>query len=69
MVNAYQLAVTISLLPVASLGDIYGYRRVYQYGLIGFTIASGLVFAVLAPRPPRRDPLADKQRAAPIGGA
>ena len=40
VVNAYQLAVTISLLPLASLGDIYGYRRVYQYGLIVFTCAS-----------------------------
>jgi DHA2 family multidrug resistance protein-like MFS transporter len=40
VVNAYQLAVTISLLPLASLGDIYGYRRVYQCGLIVFTIAS-----------------------------
>jgi DHA2 family multidrug resistance protein-like MFS transporter len=40
VVNAYQLAVTISLLPLASVGDIYGYRRVYQYGLIVFTFAS-----------------------------
>ncbi|HLY88737.1 MAG TPA: MFS transporter [Acetobacteraceae bacterium] len=40
VVNAYQIAVTISLLPLASLGDIYGYRRVYQYGMIVFTIAS-----------------------------
>jgi DHA2 family multidrug resistance protein-like MFS transporter len=40
VVNAYQLAVTISLLPLASLGDIYGYRRVYLYGLVVFTIAS-----------------------------
>jgi MFS transporter, DHA2 family, multidrug resistance protein len=40
VVNAYQIAVTISLLPLASLGDIYGYRRVYQYGMILFTIAS-----------------------------
>lgn len=40
VVNAYQLAVTISLLPLASIGDIYGYRRVYQYGLVVFTIAS-----------------------------
>ena len=40
VVNAYQLAVTISLLPLASLGDIYGYRRVYQYGLAVFTVAS-----------------------------
>ena len=39
-VNAYQLAVTISLLPLASLGEIYGYRRVYQWGLVVFTIAS-----------------------------
>jgi MFS transporter, DHA2 family, multidrug resistance protein len=40
VVNAYQIAVTISLLPLASLGDIYGYRRVYQYGLVVFTVAS-----------------------------
>ncbi len=40
VVNAYQLAVTISLLPLASLGDIFGYRRVYQYGLVVFTLAS-----------------------------
>lgn len=36
---------------------------------IGFTIASGLVFAVLAQSLHRRDKLADQQRAAPIGGA
>ena len=40
VVNAYQLAVIITLLPFASLGDIRGYRRVYQGGLIVFTIAS-----------------------------
>ena len=40
VVNAYQLAITISLLPCASLGDIYGYRRVYQIGLTIFTLAS-----------------------------
>ena len=40
VVNAYQLAVTVSLLPLASLGEIYGYRRVYQIGLIVFTVAS-----------------------------
>src|SRR5215468_8683756 len=33
VVNAYQLAVMISLLPLASLGDILGYRRVYRFGL------------------------------------
>ncbi len=40
VVNAYQLAITISLLPCASLGDIYGYRRVYRAGLAIFTLAS-----------------------------
>ena len=40
VVNAYQLAITISLLPFASLGDIYGYGRVYQTGLVVFTLAS-----------------------------
>lgn len=40
VVNAYQLAVTIALLPLASLGEIVGYRRVYEVGLAVFTIAS-----------------------------
>ncbi|KVE44725.1 MFS transporter [Burkholderia sp. BDU5] len=40
IVNAYQLAVTISLLPLASLGDRIGYRRVYIAGLALFTAAS-----------------------------
>ena len=33
IVNGYQLAITISLLPLASLGEIVGYRRVYLAGL------------------------------------
>jgi DHA2 family multidrug resistance protein-like MFS transporter len=40
VVNAYQLAVTVALLPMASLGDIYGYKRVYAIGLAVFTAAS-----------------------------
>src|SRR5947209_11875686 len=40
IVNGYQLAITISLLPLASLGEIIGYRRVYLAGLWLFTIAS-----------------------------
>ncbi|MFL5252810.1 MAG: MFS transporter [Rhodopila sp.] len=40
VVNAYQLAVTISLLPLSSLGEIHGYRRIYQAGLVLFTVAS-----------------------------
>src|SRR5690242_16267861 len=40
IVNGYQLAVTISLLPLSSLGEIIGYRRVYLAGLVLFTFAS-----------------------------
>src|ERR1700735_2036766 len=40
VVNAYQLALVVSLLPFASLGEIIGYRRVYVWGLAVFTIAS-----------------------------
>jgi DHA2 family multidrug resistance protein-like MFS transporter len=40
VVNAYQLAITVSLLPLASLGDRIGYRRVYMSGLALFTLAS-----------------------------
>src|SRR6185312_7049318 len=40
IVNGYQLAITISLLPLASLGEIAGYRRVYLVGLVLFTVAS-----------------------------
>lgn len=42
IVNGYQLAITISLLPLASLGEIFGYRRVYLSGLVLFTLASGV---------------------------
>jgi DHA2 family multidrug resistance protein-like MFS transporter len=40
IVNAYQLAITVSLLPLASLGDSVGYRRVYWWGLAVFTVSS-----------------------------
>jgi len=40
VVNAYQLALMISLLPLAALGDILGYRRIYIAGLAVFTLAS-----------------------------
>src|SRR5262245_43711875 len=46
IVNGYQLAITISLLPLASLGEIIGYRRVYLAGLLLFTLAS--LFCTLA---------------------
>ncbi|MBN9579771.1 MAG: MFS transporter [Alphaproteobacteria bacterium] len=40
IVNGYQLAITITLLPLSSLGDIIGYRRIYLGGLVFFTLAS-----------------------------
>ncbi len=40
IVNGYQLAVVVSLLPFASLGEIHGYRRVYLVGVTLFTLAS-----------------------------
>ena len=40
VVNAYQLTITILLLPLSSLGDSFGYRRVYGTGLALFTVAS-----------------------------
>ena len=46
VINAYQLAILLVLLPFASLGEIIGYRRVSQAGLAIFTIASlGCAFA------------------------
>ncbi len=50
VVNAYQVAVTASLLPLASLGDIYGFRRVYLPGLALFVAAS--LACALAPSLP-----------------
>ncbi|AWB23783.1 MFS transporter [Methylobacterium currus] len=40
IVNAYQLAVVATLLPIAALGEIVGQRRVYVAGLALFTLAS-----------------------------
>ncbi|HWA63010.1 MAG TPA: MFS transporter, partial [Caulobacteraceae bacterium] len=40
IVNAYQLAIVVTLLPLASLGEIFGYRRIYLGGLALFTFAS-----------------------------
>ena len=46
VINAYQLAILVLLLPLASLGEIVGYRRVSQTGLAVFTLASlGCAFA------------------------
>jgi DHA2 family multidrug resistance protein-like MFS transporter len=40
IVNAYQLAMVATLLPVAALGETIGYRRIYVSGMAIFTLAS-----------------------------
>ena len=46
VVNAYQLAVVSLLLPFAALGEVFGFRRVYRFGLCVFIIgALGSAFA------------------------
>jgi DHA2 family multidrug resistance protein-like MFS transporter len=40
IVNAYQVAIMLSLLPLSAVGDIFGYKRVYLAGLVLFGIAS-----------------------------
>ena len=50
VVNAYQLAILVLLLPCAQLGERVGYRRVYLAGLSVFTVAS--LCCVLAPSLP-----------------
>ncbi|WP_170153249.1 MFS transporter [Roseiarcus fermentans] len=50
IVNAFLLAVTVSLLPLSALGDTIGYRRVYTPGLALFTLAS--LACALAPSLP-----------------
>ncbi|MBS0507093.1 MAG: MFS transporter [Proteobacteria bacterium] len=46
VVNAYQLATLVVLLPLAALGERWGYRRVYLAGIALFAVAS--VGAMLA---------------------
>ena len=40
VVNAYQIALVATLLPLGALGEIVGHRRIYLGGLLLFTIAS-----------------------------
>ena len=46
VVNAYQLATLVSLLPLAAIGERIGYRRVYRAGMLLFALAS--IAAMLA---------------------
>lgn len=42
VVTAYQLAVVVSLLPMAALGEAIGFRKVYLGGIAVFGVASAL---------------------------
>ena len=50
IVNAYQLAMAMAVLPLASLGEKLGHKRVFLAGLVVFTLAS--VLCALAPSLP-----------------
>jgi MFS transporter, DHA2 family, multidrug resistance protein len=50
VVNAFQIAVAVTLLTFASLGDIVGYRRVYAGGIVVFT--TGSLLCALSPSLP-----------------
>ncbi len=55
VVNAYQLVMAVTVLPLAVLGDRVGWRRLYITGLVIFTVGS------LACTPPlRRLPRSDR---------
>lgn len=50
IVNAFQLAIVMLLLPFASMGELWGYRRIYIWGVAVFT-AGSLMCAVSASFP------------------
>ena len=46
VINAYQIAIVMALLPMAKVSDILGYKKVYLSGILLFMIAaSGSIFA------------------------
>ncbi len=44
VVTVYQLVLVMALLPLSALGDRIGLKRLYQYGQLLFTVATGLCF-------------------------
>lgn len=45
IITAYQLVITMLLLPISSLGDLYGYKRNFLIGVLVFTVGSALCAA------------------------
>ncbi len=50
IVTSYQIALVIALLPFAALGESVGFRRIFSFGVIAFTISSCL--CIVAPSLP-----------------
>lgn len=50
IVNAYQLAIVVSLLSFSALGDVIGYRKIYIGGLGIFIVAWAARCPTLSPR-------------------
>jgi len=42
VVSAFQISVVVSILPCSALGEMLGHKRVYQAGILIFTIGAGL---------------------------
>ena len=42
IITIYQLVITMLLLPVSSIGDLYSYKRTFLIGVIIFTLSSGM---------------------------
>ena len=40
IINAFQLVITMTLLPFSSLGELFGYKRIYLFGVAVFTVGS-----------------------------
>ena len=41
--TSYVLSASIFLLAMGRMGDIHGRRKVFQYGIVAFTVAGGLL--------------------------
>ncbi len=40
IINAFQLVIMMTLLPFSSLGELFGYKRIYLFGVAVFTVGS-----------------------------
>lgn len=45
IITIYQLVITMLLLPVSSIGDLYSYKRTFLIGVVIFTLSSALCAA------------------------